>query len=529
LIGSFAWSYSRVLTERDENQKSLKVARKAIDDLYIKMASERLFDEPQMDPLCQELLEKARTLYEELARDHSGNLEVRRDAALAWFRLGEIHRLRDQRREAETAYEEAIARQEALRRDDPAEPRHQQDLANSHNWLGELLREHARPPDAVERHYRTALELQQSLVAHDAENANYRMELARSHYNLAIIERETDRLPEARADNDRAVTLLTDLRDSHPSEPNYQQDLARALINRGILLRQDRMPDEARQDYDRAIDILAALQREFPNRAAYKLELAIARQDRGNLFWSQGRQADAQREHREALTLLRELVGTFPSRPHYQKKKAIVLKNLGSVLATSGDPSEAERCWNQARSIFEKLIQESPEVADYQALLGMTLGNLGWLRTEEKNWLEARRLIEQGIECLRASLRMNPRHPDYRLELRNQYQDAGWTLVQLGDHVAAAQAAENLAGVFPDRAQDSYYGACLIARCVPLTKDDQQARRYVARAVALLQASARQATPNLKRIPDEKQVFEPLASHADFATAKHELEARTQK
>ena len=529
LLGTFAWSYSRVLAERDESQKSLKVARKAIDDLYTKMAAERLFDEPQMDPLCQELLEKARTLYEELAQDHGGNLDVRRDAALAWFRLGEIHRLRDQRREAETAYKEAIARQEALRRDDPGEPRHQQDLANSHNWLGELLREHGQPPDAAEWHYRTALELQQALVARHADNATYRMELARSHYNLAIIERETDRSPEARADYDRAVALLIDLRDAHPSEANYQQDLARALINRGILLRQDRMPDEARDDYDRAIDILSTLHREYPNRAAYKLELAIALQDRGNLFWSQGRQADAQREHREALTLLRELVDNFSSRPHYQKKKAIVLKNLGSVLATSGYRTEAERCWNQARAIVEKLTEESPEVADYQALLGMTLGNLGWLRTEERNWPAARRLIEQGIECLRASLRTNPKHPDYRLELRNQYQDAGWTLVQLGDHVAASRAAENLAGVFPDRAQDSYYGACLLARCVPLTKDEQEARRYVEQSVALLQATARKATANLKRIPDEKEVFAPLASHPDFATVQSELEAKARK
>jgi hypothetical protein len=130
---------------------------------------------------------------------------------------------------------------------------------------------------------------------------------------------------------------------------------------------------------------------------------------------------------------------------------------------------------------------------------------------------------------MHASLRPNPKHPDYRLELRNQYQDLGWTLVQLGDHAAAAQAAKDLAGVFPDRAQDSYYGACLIARCVPLTKDDQQARHYVEQAVVLLQASARKASPNLLRIPEEKQIFEPLTSHPDFGAAQSELEAKTRK
>lgn len=528
LLGSFAWSYARVLTERDGSQKSLQVARKAIDDLYTRMASERLFDEPQLDPLCQELLEKARTLYEELAQEHSGNPDVQRDAGLAWFRLGEIHRLRDQRGEAEKAYGEAIARQDALRRADPGEPRHQQDLANSHNWLGELLREQGRP-EAAEGNYRAALELQQGLVADHPRHESYRMELARSLYNLAILERETNRFAEARADYDRAIAFLTALYEANPSEPNYQQDLARALINRGILLRQNGKPDDAGHDYDWAIDILASLHREFPTRAAYKCEYAIALQDRGNLFWSQGRQSDAQREHREALTHLRELVGNFSSRPHYQKKKGFVLKNLGTVLATSGQRSEAEQCWNQARAVFEKLSAESPEMADYQGLLGMTIGNLGWLRTDEQNWPEARRLIEQGIVCLRAALAPNPRHPDFRLELRNQYQDLAWTLVQLRDHAAAAQAARDLAAVFPDRAQDSYYGACLSARCVPLAKDAERARHYVEQSVALLQAATRTASPTLQRIADENQVFEPLSAHPDFAAAQRELEAKTRK
>lgn len=528
LLCSFAWSYARVLGERDQSRKSLRVARKAIDDLYTRMATERLFDEPQLDPLCQELLEKARALYEELAQEHNGDLGVRRDAGLAWFRLGEIHRLRDQRGEAEVAYGEAVARQDALRRDDPGDPRHQQDLANSHNWLGELLREQGRP-DAAEGHYRAALELQQGLVADHPHEESYRMELARSQYNLAILERETNRSAEARAHYDRAIALLIELQHSDPSEPNYQQDLARALVNRGILLRQDGMPDDARHTYDRAIDILAALHREFPTRAAYKCEYAIALQDRGNLFWSQGRSSDAQSEHREALKLLRELVGNFSSRPHYQKKKGIVLKNLGAVLATSGDRVEAEQYWNQARAVFEKLSAESPQVADYQGLLGMTLGNLGWLRTDEQNWPEARRLIQQGVGCLRASLRPNPRHPDFRLELRNQYQDLAWTLLQLRDHAAAAQAARDLAGVFPDRAQDSYYGACLSARCVLLAQDARQARQYVEQSVALLRASALTASPTLKRIPDEKQVFEPLSVHPDFGAAQRELEAKTAK
>ncbi|MFL5241139.1 MAG: protein kinase domain-containing protein [Gemmataceae bacterium] len=530
MIVNSAWSYSQVVKERDRARTSLQVARRTIDDLYIKMASERFFDEPQLDPLYQGLLEKARILYEELGQEHSDDPEVRRDIAMAWFHLGDIHRLHGHHDKAEEAYVEAIARQEDLCRAYPNDPRVKHDLATSHNWLGELLREHGRPPEEAELHYRAALDLQDSLVATDAMDANYRKDLARSHYNLGIIERETDRLAQAREDYDQAVELLTQLHGSRLAERNCQEDLARALVNRGILHRQDGRPDEAEKDYGNAIGLLTRLHDEIPSRAAYKLELAIAKQNRGNLLLSQGGQIQALEEHRGALTLLRQLTSDFSSRPHYQKKKGIVLKNLGAALAPfAKDRLEAEKYLNQARTIFETLTKEAPDIFDYQALLGMTLGNLGWLRTEEKNWSEARRLIEEGIEHMQVSLRPNPKHPDYRQELRNQYQDLAWTLVQLGDHVAAAQAAKNLASVYSNRALDNYYGACFIARCIPLTKDSQLSAQYVEQAVECLRTATQRATPSLTRIPDEVQVFEPLRTHPDFNGLLSQLDAKTKK
>jgi serine/threonine protein kinase len=528
VLGGISWSLE-VRAERDRARHSLQVARKAIDDLYTKMASERLFDEPQLDALCQELLDKARSLYEELAAQHSDQPEVRRDIALAWFRLGEIHRLLDQREPAQKAYREAIDRQEELRRDYPREPCYCQDLANSHNWLGELLREHNRLAEA-ERHYRAALALQQDLVEQFPKEPAYSRELARSLYNLGIVEKDTNRLAEARADAGRAVDLLTDVYQANPADPSVRQDLARALNNRGLLHWRDGRPEEAGRDYDQAIDLLARLRDQFRARAVYKFELAIVQQNRGNLLWSQGRHADAQREHQEALAVLRVLAADFSSRPSYKKKMASALINLGSAMASARDPAGAEKCWHQARGLLETLARDYPETAEHHGLLGMTLGLLGWLRTEQKDWSEARRLIEQGIVQMQAALKPNPQHPRFREELRNQYQDLAETLVQLGDHVAAVKAATNLAGVSPQEARDNYYAACFIARCVPLaSKDEKTASLYVGQAVAFLQKAAGNASSSLKRLGEEKEVFQPLASHPAFGTVMRELEANMQR
>jgi tetratricopeptide (TPR) repeat protein len=526
--GSFLWSYARVRGERDRARHNFQVARTAIDDLYTKMALERLFDEPQLDPLCQELLEKARALYEGLAQEQGANADARPDVALAWFRLGDIHRLQDHHAAAEHAYGEAIARQQALCRDYPGAPRYRQDLANSHNWLGEVLRERGHPAEEAERHYGAALGLQQGLVEEFPRAPAYRLELARSYYNLGIVRKDTNRLTEAQAGYDRAVELLTQLRTEDAGNPYYRQDLARALINRGVLHRLGNRPDQAGRDYDQAIGLLTVLRHEFHARAAYKFELAIARQDRGNLLWARGRNADARHEYQEALDLLRGLAADFSGRPGYKKKLGIALKNQGAALATAGDRAGAGQCWDQARGLFEALAQADPGTADYHGLLGMTLGQLGWLRTEEKNWPAARQLLEQGLAQLREALRPNPQHPDYRRELRDQYRDLAWTLLQLGDHAAAARAATAMAGVFPEQAQYRYYAACFLARCVPVAKDEQLAGRYIGQAVVLLREAAANAPPDLERIPDEPEVFRPLGAHPEFGPALRELDAKVR-
>jgi tetratricopeptide (TPR) repeat protein len=524
------WSV-QVRGERDRARHSLHVAQRAIDDLYTKMASERLFDEPQLDPLCQELLEQARSLYEDLALEHGNDPGVRRAVGLAWFRLGEIHRLLEQYDQAEQAYGEAIIRQEELCRAYPQEHyTHGQDLANSHNWLGELLRERGRLPAEAERHYRAALELQQSLLDQFPDVPAYRQGLARSHYNLGIVHKNANQLAEARADYDQAVGLLSNLHEASPADPNLRQDLARAFINRGVLHRLDRRPEVAGRDYRQAIDLLQQLHKDFPSRAVYRFELAIACQDLGNLSWSQGRHADAQREHQAALALLRGLVADHTSRPGYKKKMANALKNLGAALASSGDHAGAEQCWKEAHSLFAALSHADPHSADCHALLGMTLGNLGWLYAEQKKWPEARRFIEQALQQTREALEPNPQNPDYMSELRSQYQDLAETLVRLGDHAGAVQAATAMAGVFPDRQQDLYYAACFVARCVALTRNDDRLRRqYIDQAVELLRQAAGKATSSLQRLPDEARVFRPLESHSDFVPVKRALDANRPK
>jgi hypothetical protein len=111
-------------------------------------------------------------------------------------------------------------------------------------------------------------------------------------------------------------------------------------------------------------------------------------------------------------------------------------------------------------------------------------------------------------------------------------------MINLKDHAGACKAAKELATVFPDIAQDAYNAACFVARSVPLALADNDlgnrparqsvADGYIDTAIALLRQAVPNASPSLKRLANENQVFDPLQGHRDFGRLMERLDAKTK-
>ena len=177
LGGVGLWSNARLRREAERADARSRLARSVVDDMYTRFAEEWLADEPHQDHVRQEFLEKAQRLYQEFAQEQRDDPAIRRETALAFFRLGQIYRTLNQHAEAQQAYDDAIALQEDLHRREPGELTYRQDLGNSHNWYGELFREKGRDLNKAEWHYEQARKLQVGLIADDGAEPAYRLEL----------------------------------------------------------------------------------------------------------------------------------------------------------------------------------------------------------------------------------------------------------------------------------------------------------------------------------------------------------------
>jgi tetratricopeptide (TPR) repeat protein len=531
-----AWSNTRLrfLAQRADHRS--RIARSVVDDLYTQFAEEWLAEEPYKDPIRQEFLEKALRLYQEFAAEGGDDPDVRGETARAHFRLGQIHRILNQHAKAESAYHQAIALQEELRAQFPDQRPYQQDLANSHNWLGELHRQTGALA-AAEPHFHRAIELQAELQQQAPRDPTYRKELARSHYNLAIVLMDTNR-PQAAANNlASAFPLLASLHDEFPSNGDYRDEWARCFINRGVLHKENRAAAEADHDYRRAIELLRPLisndplkkgDKLGPVRVVYRIDLAVAHRNLGNLLWSQDKPTAARAEMTTALDILQRLAGEFPNRPAYQKKLADTFNSLASVDASTKNFDDAEKNYLRAQEHFDRLVNEHPDVIEYQQLLGITLGNLAWLRSERRDWQGARTHYEQAIARLEAARKANPKNPACLAALRNQYQSLAETLIQLGDHAAASEAAKAMVDVHGNRGQDCYFAACFLSRCIPLVQKERKskAQYYATEALRMLK-QARDAG-GVQCLPNEQEIFQPLRQLSGIEQILAELNRKSK-
>lgn len=330
----------------------------------------------------------------------------------------------------------------------------------------------------AEESYRRAITLQQTLLAQDADDRYARSAQANTQHNLATLLMDANRLQEAEQVWRQAVAGQEKLVADFASVPEYREALAKSFDSLGMLLRRTRRPQESQEVYQKAL---------------------------------------GQRT---------KLVANFPDVPSYRRGLAHTHNNLGLLLG-SDRPDEAEKAHRDALEIRRKLAADFPAVPDPHSELAGTLNNLALLRIERGgagDLQEARQLLSQAVTHQQTALKTNPHNPTYRQFLRNHYWNLAETLVRLGDHGEAAQAAAELPRLFPSVSQEYYGSAGFLARCIPLAENDLKfpeperqtlAQSYGERAVALLKEAIKKGYKDAKQLDDE-MAFAPLRTRDDF-------------
>jgi serine/threonine-protein kinase len=462
-------------------------------------------------------------LRQHLADDFRQNPDYRQDLAQTQKNLAVIMWKTGRLSEAQKVFHATLGLRNQLAKDFPDRPSYQRDLALSHNDVAALLREMGQPKLA-EKEFQAALDLYNRLVAKFPNRPDYREGLGITHNNLANLYLDTDRPEKARKAYRAGLEIYKHLAAEFYNRPDYRQALATSHNNLAILLANMDSPKEAEEAQRIALAIRKQLVKDFRQRAAYRKDLADSYNDLATMLVDAGRDEEAVDIHRAALRLRKELAKDFQDQTGYRQDLARSYNNLAGVLRNTGRIKEAELAYHNARRLYKQLASDFPAVPDHQNELANTLEGLAQLANLQGKYADACAWLAQAHPHSQAALGRNKRHPFYRAVFRNCRQTMAKARLGLGEHAAAAAAAEELGRFSYDSVNDPYQAAGFLARCMLLAEKDAQlprskrrelAGRYAQRALDLLRQAVASGYNNAKEMKTDKALAR-LRDHPDF-------------
>jgi tetratricopeptide (TPR) repeat protein/tRNA A-37 threonylcarbamoyl transferase component Bud32 len=374
--------------EKERAERRLRMVRVRVDGLN--RLGHALLRRPGLYRSGQAVLEEALAFYQDLLPEEGNDPRVRRQAAKLFGLVGGLHHTLGHVGKAAEAYGRQASLLASLLQEKPGCKGLRGELADSHRWRGNALRDLGKARQAREAY-------------------------------------------------DRAAGLHEGLLREAPADAGYQVALANTLLNTATLLSHRDHAGELDALYRRTVVFDRAAVRAAPAKAEFHAELALALGAQGLFFLEAGRGPEAEAAVREALAIHQRVLAGGRLKGYIERYVARSFVNLGRVLASAGKAQEAEKSYQRAVELLDKLVKDFPESALGRADLARTLAGQANLLKDPGRRREAeanRRRAIRHYETLRADF---PEDPNHRGSLAVNYMELVHLLWALGRQTEAAE------------------------------------------------------------------------------------------
>ena len=244
----------------------------------------------------------------------------------------------------------------------------------------------------------------------------------------------------------KAVALLGELVEEHPSNPSYRRMLA--------LCHRERFPGLAGHDWeaavralDRASAVLERLVGDFPRAPEYRYDLSetYAMVDPHGPFRSPYTPSVVEQRYRKALGIAEKLVAEHPHIPKYLASQAHLHHKLGTALRREQRLDEAEEQYRRAAAASASLMNQFPDALHHKVWLAVFRGSLADMLLRRGQTGQARLLLEGATAMLTELVNSAPEMWFVHGLLAHNYRTIAALLLQSGQEDPAAQARRKAA------------------------------------------------------------------------------------
>jgi serine/threonine protein kinase/WD40 repeat protein/tetratricopeptide (TPR) repeat protein len=390
---------------------------------------------------------------------------------------------------------------------------------------------------AAERdHLLAALDVDKRLAETVPDAPGHRKRIARTHCALARALARLGNTEAALSRLDAAAEVVKRLTLEDPGNPEYRRHRAYGLGERAQVLEWAGRRAEALDATRQAMAARKELA-DDPGTPNDRSNLGVAYTNLGIGLSLAGQTAEAERWYKAALATGDQVAHDHPATadgPIFRSNRGATLHYLGVLRGQAGDTVGAVKLFREAAAIRARLADDYPRGVDYASdtglsldWLGVGLRDLGQLEESAQQFREAAR--RQGV-----ALGLRPKAPVIRgLCCHHQAQLAS-TLLRMGRHADAADAARKLPRLAPNDPAVLLRAARLLAGCVAVAKRNPgtplavglaRARAYGGEAVALARAAVAKGLADVTPLRSDPD-FDPVRDRDEFRLLLDELTTR---
>jgi tetratricopeptide (TPR) repeat protein len=391
VIGLVATSIGYVRASRALGRERDAIAdlRKGINKWYTQISEDTLLNEPGMQPVRRNLLQRARDYYDEFLLKSERDESIRDELAQAHFRVGAITEEIESPAKAMSSYETAREMQEQLLQSEPDNGDRLKALGDTCNAAGRAL-QLQRKCEAALQAYNRAIDVRAKLAGLVPDQGEPQRTLANTYMNVGLLKMDCGAYDDARQYMTQAQDIrLRAQKELTGSDPKLQRDMTRdmaigyfnvANLFQAMAVRAQMMGEKAGKDRESERKWLEAGQR--ASRQAAEAFLASTK----------GENADATLRTRYRLATSYRMEGDLAS--------AEAASGLVPKRDLAKKWTDAVGCYRMSLAVLEPLAQKNPAVVEFQLALAELYANLAAAEHDQGSRDAASKSIDRAEEIL---------------------------------------------------------------------------------------------------------------------------------
>jgi serine/threonine-protein kinase len=402
-------------TARRNADVAFREARDAVDDLFTKVSEDSLLNQPGMQGLRRDLLQKTLDYYQRFLQQRADDPTVKEEFAATLFRAGRIIDELQSPEKALPYLRQARDIQQQLRAAAGHDSKPLQALADTQNALGRSLSRGQQFESALAA-FIDGRKLRQQLVDLDPQDFEYQRALANSVMNIGLISGDLGQYNNAADQFNTARQLREKLLAAGDDSIKLRRDLAMGSYNEGKLELKRDQPAAAARHFEDAAARFQRLGEDDPRDLTIEYLLATDYRLLADAHSKDGSPAESIRFDEQARDGFARLVDRNPEVVEYQSTLAGTYLELARRQEKEAPTAAVENC-AKAQAIFSELVKRYPQNPQFRRDLAVTVRSRGILELANGQRESGLQNLRSSVEQLEKLLEEFPNHEDFKTEL----------------------------------------------------------------------------------------------------------------